>query len=274
MTTAQERYLFLEKLAKEPVCSETFPSHFGAIIKIQAALNDEEASYHQVVKVLLTEPIICAKVVQASNTANFYGSKPIKDVERAVSRLGVMTVRRIAVTTALQQLQQSKTLLPFSSVSRHLWIHGLQTAAAAKVLALHTHPFKPDDALFSGLTLNIGGFYLLYRISQASLFKDYLDEVVDWIRRHILSTSYKVLKEMSLPEDLVEAMNLSDRFEKPAPADIPTLKDLLHTAHLLASHHAPWIDGEMYDTLLLPQHFELSEEITALFHELNRAYSS
>lgn len=272
MINSTELYRLLENVARKPVNLAMVPSHFNAIIKLQNAIDDPNGSHRKLAKILLSEPLISARLVQLANAAKYYDYQPVKDVEAAVFRLGLPTVRQIALGAILTQLTQSKTVLVFSSVSRQVWIHSLYTASAAYVLAAHHHSVRPDEALFSGLVLNLGAFYLLYRASMDRETHRYPEEVQSWLGRHLFTSTTQLMKVMKMPSALIQTTDLA-RYEGSVVETEPkTLQDLLYAAHLMANERYPWEPEESHLDLLTASQIELFQEVDRQYESLQASF--
>ena len=87
---------------------------------------------------------------------------PARDLQAAISRLGVKLVRTTALAIAMSQLMRSKEMAIFNDFTQALWVHTLKTAAAARILARTQTRINPDEALLAGLVHDLGAFYMLY----------------------------------------------------------------------------------------------------------------
>lgn len=271
MTTSIAAHQLLEKLALKPIDSTSFPTHFNVVLKLREALNDQRAPFKKIIDILNGEPMVSARIVQSANAATFYGKEAVLDVEKAVYRLGTNAVRRIALGIAMTQLTQVKELLPFSSMARRIWLHSLYTAAAASVLARNFTRHHPDEALFLGLDLNLGAFYLLYQASHHPVLHKDQDDVKDAISRHYLALTHRVLEAMGLPEEVMEALSISPLENTPI-ASPQTIQEVLYTANLVARIHYAWTDDPAPEDLLSPEILALGVKFDERFREIQSEY--
>lgn len=232
----------LEKLALKPVESAGFPSHFSIVMRLKAAMNDENTAYKRIVDILSGEPMVAAKIVQTANATSFHGYSKILDLEKAVSRLGMSAVRRISLGVVMSQLAKAKETLVFSSMARKVWLHSLYTAAAASVLAKEYTRVQPDEAFFAGLMLNIGAFYLLYQAGHHAELRECKDDVRFAIERHYLNNTIKVLHHLELPDEVINAVDIRKIDDMDLLVTPKNITEVIYAANLLASVKYPWTD--------------------------------
>lgn len=272
MSTSITAHQLLEKLVTKPIDSTNFPTHFNVVLRLREALNDQRAPFKKIIDILHAEPIVSARIVQAANAAIFYGKEPVLDVEKAVYRLGANTVRRIALGVAMTQLSKAKELLPFSNMARLVWLHSLYTAASASILARAFTQTPPDVALFSGLTLNLGAFYLLYQASGFAVLHDDLDDVQDAVKRHYLSLTHRVVEAIGLPEEVTQSLEIQSLLGQTLVKPPVSIQEVIYASNLLASHHYLW-SGQDDAVRLLPEAVtELMPAFDARFQEIQVEY--
>lgn len=270
MNSSLQSHQLFEHLAKKPIDNVTFPIHLNVVMKIRDAINDPKSSTKLLTDIIKAEPMISARIIQSANSASSHGYVRILDVEKAVMKLGNETIRRTTLAVAMAQLARSKDLLVFSSLSRRIWLHSLYTASASYVIAKEYTNINPDEALFSGLMLNIGAFYFLWLASRLPGSDIFIDDVRIAIDRHYLVLTHGVLKHMSMPKELLQSLEIhahTDQILLDAPT---TIQEIIYAANVLASAKFPWIEEDYSVEFLSPlytktiplieQHFTLLRE--------------
>ncbi|MBI2815244.1 MAG: HDOD domain-containing protein [Opitutae bacterium] len=95
------------------------------------ATSRDEASLDEIVAVVQKDPALCVRVLRMANSAFVSPAQRIEDIMAAVQMLGVRRVRTLA--TALFTMRDSHSVAAGFDW-KHLWIHGLATAAVAEEL--------------------------------------------------------------------------------------------------------------------------------------------
>jgi HD-like signal output (HDOD) protein len=118
----------------------------------------DDISVKQVAEVIAADSAITAKVLQIVNSSFFRLSKRITRVDQAVSHLGFMAIRNIAMSVEVFSMWRSQAEIPSFDPER-LQQRAQEVAAVARALT-HKTPLA-DDALLAGLLHNIGYGILL-----------------------------------------------------------------------------------------------------------------
>lgn len=260
MSSSLEAHQLLEKLAARPIVTTSFPTHFNIVLRLKNAMSDPDVPFKKVIDILKGEVVVSAKIVKTANAAVFHGYGEIKDIEKAVMRLGLQAVRRISLGVAMTQLSQSAEIVAFSAISRLIWLHSVRTAVAAYVLAREFTKVHPDEAFFTGFVLNIGAFYLLYKASNHPELYSAKDDIKSAITTHYLTLTKKILAHLEMPASMIEGVGI-DAYEDQGVVGRPgTLREIVYVANILASMKYSWYDNQP-DVKLTDELKALEEEI-------------
>lgn len=213
MTSSHEAHIALEKIVSQEIDTAAFPTHFNISIRLKELFADENVSMKKIASVLASDASISAKIVQIANSAAFYGKGEVRDLERAVLRLGVPSVRRIALGIIMVQLQHSKDLVSFASLSRKIWVNSVYSGSVSSVLAKEFTQIHPYEAFFASFVANIGAYYLLFKASKNPLLKNSADDVEDALIEHTFSLSVRVLRFLGFSDESLTVYNKLDDFE-------------------------------------------------------------
>ncbi len=228
-------FRFLQEIAHElSATGVTFPTFIDATVKVRFALNDPKTNAERLARVVSGEPVLAAKLVRMANSAALNPSgKAVTKVRAAVMRVGFTAVRSIAAAVALKQVRASKELAPFADESERRWLHSLDVAAIAHVLARELSTLDPDEALFAGLVHDIGCFYLLSRASRHPELVEHRDELDAIIHEWHPQIGQAILQQLHLSDAVVAAVADHEvgRYELPPH----TLTDIVTLANI-ASH--------------------------------------
>ena len=142
MTTAETNDLITEVTQ--------LPVQPGAAMRLLWMLEDPRTSAADLGRLIESDPALSTQVIRLSNTA-FYGlSGKVSSAWRAVTVLGLATVRAIATTAAFDLFSEKGR-----SVPDDFWEHSVTTAAAAAAIARRVG-IQPNDAFSAGLLHDLG----------------------------------------------------------------------------------------------------------------------
>jgi HD-like signal output (HDOD) protein len=98
---------------------------------------------------------LTSKILRTANSPYYGGNGQITSLQRAVSQLGINTLRSICLTVGFQSAVTTKQVNK-SFNAGYFWQHSMGVACAAKVLAcLHQNSLK-EEAFIAGLMHDIG----------------------------------------------------------------------------------------------------------------------
>jgi len=126
------------------------PVQPGAAMRLLWMLEDPRTSAADLGRLIESDTALSTQVIRLSNTA-FYGlSGKVSSAWRAVTVLGLATVRAIATTAAFDLFSEKGR-----SVPDDFWPHSVTTAAAAAAIARRVG-IQPNDAFSAGLLHDLG----------------------------------------------------------------------------------------------------------------------
>jgi len=272
MNSSLIAHQLLEKLALKEVTNASFPTHFMIILKLRTAMNDRQAPHKKIVKMMNGEPVISARLIQAANVVSNYSLPATADVGKAVDVLGTASVRRIALGVAMSQLAKSKDLLIFSNLSRVLWLHTIQTASTASLLAKTLTTINPEEAFFAGLMVNMGSFYLLYQASQHQSLQRSPEDVQKAIKQFYPVMTKKVLAYLGLPLQVIEAADLTSFENLKVTAPPKTMSEVVQAAMVMAMNDHPWFIEYTKDSILPSMYTSLSTKVLESLSDVHEQY--
>jgi putative nucleotidyltransferase with HDIG domain len=133
------------------------PVQPGAAMRLLWMLEDPRTSAADLGRLIESDPALSTQVIRLANTA-FYGlSGKVSSAWRAVTVLGLATVRAIATTAAFDLFSEKGR-----SVPDDFWPHSVTTAAAAAAIARRVG-IQPNDAFSSGLLHDLGSALVFRR---------------------------------------------------------------------------------------------------------------
>jgi len=122
--------------------------------RLLAALCNPTISLAEVAALVELDPALSLRVLRVANSAYYARSRSIGTIGRALSLLGLHSVRGIAATACLDRV----LTVGASSTKdiKAVMYHSMATATAAESLARVSHPAQAADAFIAGLLHNAG----------------------------------------------------------------------------------------------------------------------
>jgi HD-like signal output (HDOD) protein len=125
-------------------------------IRIIELTEDPESGGEQLSQVIASDPALSTRILRVINSS-FYGlPRQVLSIHRAVSLLGLNSVRNIAIAGSLHKVYQSRQT-PSDLDAGELWKHSAAVATGASLLASRTTPaVSTDEAFLAGLIHDVG----------------------------------------------------------------------------------------------------------------------
>ena len=161
------------------------PSPTGVGLAILELTRTDDYSMGEVVKTIQTDPALTGRMLRMANSASFAGAHPVTTVGQAAMRIGVRSVRNVALGFTLVSGNRSGACKAFDY--GHYWSHSLALAVMAQGLANSLRTVSPADAFTCGLLSGIGTLAL------ASIHSDRYAQMLE--RARVQGTSDLLLLE-------------------------------------------------------------------------------
>lgn len=190
-----------------------FPTAFDVSLRIKRLADDPDATLEQIGRVVQAEPVLSAKVVRMANsvTLNPYGT-PITNVTDGVRRIGLATLRCLAFAVSAEQLTKDHRSKAMRLVASGLWMHSLDVACWSYGLAKRLKVVPPDTALFAGMLIDIGGFFLLARAGDFPELETDMERFGDFVSTWNEPVSRALLDALDMPGEIMDAFDYDDPY--------------------------------------------------------------
>ena len=132
----------------------SLPSPSGVGMNILRLTQNDEFTAEDLAKTIQSDPALTGRIVKMANSASTAGVNQITSVSEAVVRLGVRTVRNVALGFSLVSAYRKGGCEAFDYVG--YWSNSLARAVAAQTLARELKLIQPAEAYISGLLSGIG----------------------------------------------------------------------------------------------------------------------
>ena len=270
MLTSLEIYKLFDEIAKQPIKSMNFPTHFMATVHIKRAMMEKEISVHKVAEALYLGPLIATKVLVAANHNVSAKSAEIVDLEYAVRKLGIEAVKKISLAVAIDQLRKSKEVLSYASLARKIWLRTLCVQSAAYEIAKEPGIVSPQEAQFAGLILKLGGFYLLYRAGSEIKTVMHPDDIQEGLARNYLDLTKKIVEYFSVPKEIRDAMNIDEFYGTELRYPPKSLVEIIYISNVYANHIIEWVLGDSDEIRLTDPYLAMKADILTKMDQIQR----
>jgi len=131
-------------------------------LKINNIIDSPDATAKKIAQVISTDTALSARMIQVANSPMVRVGSPADNVQTAVTRMGMGTVRNIVTSFLVSQLFHTKHAVLKKRLIR-VWNHSAHVAAISHVLANQFTTLKPDEAMLAGLIHDIGKLPLILK---------------------------------------------------------------------------------------------------------------
>lgn len=263
---------WLKDVLSNPENILNFPTYFQSAIRLKNVLRDPNSCQQKIVATIATDPMMSARIVQVANSAKYNQGGGVSDLATAVSRIGITTVKRLAIAVALKQLPSYKEIMDHHEFSRTIWLHSLEVASAASVIAREFDVINPYEAEFAGLVSNLGAFYMLYRAALYPPIAMDREKVKSIVSCYHKEAGLKILKHLDMPIDIIDAVETSP-LEGILIERVPrSLREVVYIARIMADAKYLWRDLPHEENMVGSVFMELGEMIDQKSEENRKLY--
>jgi HD-like signal output (HDOD) protein len=245
-----EVFAFVKALAAELSKGKVdLPSFPDIALRVRQILSDEEVSQEKVVRVVGSEPMLAARLLQIANSAAInYSGRPITELRTAIARLGFNMVRSAAIAFAMSQLKKSDALKGLEQPLDDLWQTSAAVAAMSYVVAKRFSRVNPDTAMLAGLLHGIGRLYILTRVTRYPTLLADQGAYGSIVREWHTPIAQALLENWEMAEEIVSAVRGYEDLER-RHIGPPDLTDVLTVSQLLSAfkNHPDTLELNMHD---------------------------
>jgi diguanylate cyclase (GGDEF)-like protein len=237
----------LEQTFEELKLSGNLPSPSGVGMKILTLTQGEDYSTKEIAETIQADPALTGRLLKLANSAMGGSAKPTTTVEEATMRLGVRSVRNVALGLSLVSGNREGACKSFDFDG--FWANSLARAVAAKSLSERSGAQIPAEAYVCGLLSNIGS------LAFACVYPDEYGSVLDECAGKKASECERVersrfaitrgeiaaymLDDWGLPGTYSDAVSEYEKVSeaaacKPEPPPIKSMADILGCAEVVA----------------------------------------
>ncbi|MDH5355017.1 MAG: HDOD domain-containing protein [Gammaproteobacteria bacterium] len=171
-------------------------------LRVRDTVDNEDASITDVAQIIETDAALSARIIQVANSALYRGISAADNVQNAVMRMGLNTVRNLTTSLVMKQLFQA-THPVVDTYLRNAWKQSTDVAALSAMIAKSYTSLESDSALLAGLTHCIGISPILVKAEDdPNLINDQpaLDQLIEAIYPVVGS---EILKRWDFSEHMI-----------------------------------------------------------------------
>ncbi len=131
--------------------ADTLPTLPHILLRLLDACHDENVSFEHMASVISKDPALCVKILAACGA----GCTSKDNLETSLARLGINTVKSIAITSAVRQFFSPASQARSAFLKQH-WYHSIYSACVAEQLAETSGYKHPGEAWYAGLLHDAG----------------------------------------------------------------------------------------------------------------------
>ncbi len=208
--------------------SRSLPAWRRTLGRAQGLMNDPNASVRDIAALIESDPTLTARILSQANSAAYAGVVKIKSVERAIVRLGMVSVRNFFLTAMLKDVLELKQPV-LEEVYGHWWKHSLACAMLCRSIANHVDRSDlAQDAYMAGLLHDLGVVTVLQAIDKLcsqpgggdDLDSQTVCEVAIYLHSEVGGT---VLRQMEFSDEIAAIAEIHEEAEADEdPSDVLT----------------------------------------------------
>lgn len=119
--------------------------------KVLSLISDPDVSIEKVKRIISADPGLAAKILKIANSAFYGGYRNIQNLNQAILRLGLNSVRNVVVATSMRNVYKR-----FGLAEKLLWEQMIGSAISSGLIARQSRAADPEDSFIGGLLHDVG----------------------------------------------------------------------------------------------------------------------
>lgn len=170
-------------------------------LTVQKEISKSEPDLDRIVHLIKKDISLTTEVLKISNSPFYRGLEPVKTVQEAVVRLGMVEITNLVILACQKNSFRSQNP-QLQELMNKMWIHSVGCAVGTQWLARHYEYDNLNEAFLAGLLHDVGAFFLLsvmdqIRARNATMPDKLIQDVVVKMHTHY---GHLLLTDWSLPE--------------------------------------------------------------------------
>lgn len=194
---------FKDKLKRDVLVIPSLPE---VALKVSDAVESPDVSLKDVAELISRDAGMTARMIKIANSALFASVAKIKTVQDSCNRIGLASIKSIAMAMAMEQLYVSQSEVIFRMMEAN-WQKAMKVASAATAL-LTIHQPKVDIprelVTLAGVVHNIGILPILFEVEKMPKIADDLDTIQKVIDKLQTTIGTHLLSVWEFDQDVVD----------------------------------------------------------------------
>ena len=216
-------------------------------ISLEALLvvNDVDSSMADVAKIISKDTSMAARLVRYANSPLYSGITKVTSLKAAITRIGFDAVKHAILSLAMKDVFTTP-IKPIQERMEKLWVHSVNVASFATMLAAHFPQLNKDEAMLAGLIHDVGVIPILIKAKDYDVLAENaenLDKVISAL--HMLIGKF-LLQHWNFDEELIRVASTHDKLDRKPSSDQVDYVDVIQVANVLSyegtEHHYADID--------------------------------
>jgi len=231
MADIQEQFMLqlMEDLVNNQVMLPTLPE---VALRVKKVVEDERSTPVQIARMIGSDAALCTRLLRVANSAFYRGRAPAKNVQEAISRLGMSQVHNLVNALVMEQLYQMASLKALRPHLSRLWGHSTRVAAISMVLARRYTKISPEQAMLGGLIHDVGVLPILGRAENYPVLFNNPKVLGDVIADLHGDVGRTILESWNFPQELSSTAAEHDNLTRDS-GPVKDLVDVIQVANLL-----------------------------------------
>jgi HD-like signal output (HDOD) protein len=141
------------------------------IIKVNRVLADENKGMADIAKVVQNEIALSVRIIHVANSPALRGEREITSINDAITRLGIVLVKNLALCVTLKDKFDTKNMINKHIMEEEIHV-SMQRSVIGFMIAKHlVDKLKPEMALIAGLVSKIGHIVVLRYMNDIPEYK-------------------------------------------------------------------------------------------------------
>lgn len=201
-------------------------------VRVREAAQDEDADAATIARIIQTDPVLTAKLIQAANSPLYGVQTPITTCRAAVLFLGLETTRNLVLTYTLRELFKTDSALLRQRMT-DLWQHSALVASVSYLLAGSTPSMERERGMLAGLLHDVGTLPIIHYAGRYPELADdpaHLERTIAGLRGQI---GAMLLRHWRFGDEMVQVALECEQWQRD-PERTAQLTDLVLVAQLIA----------------------------------------